>query len=81
MIISLRAKQGKDIRIVIPTGLALNRITACILPAALKRRGLMLTRRQLLAILRALRECRKRNSGWKLIEAETADGEHVEITI
>ena len=81
MIISLREKQGKDVRLVIPTGLALNRLTAFILPAALKKQGFALTRSQLLTLLTVLRECRKRNRGWKLIEAETADGSYVEITL
>ena len=54
---------------------------AFILPAALKKRGFALTRSQLLTLLRVLRECRKRNRGWKLIEAETADGQRAEVSL
>ena len=81
MKIIVREHEGRSIHIALPTGLLLNRFTACILPGALEIKGITVTREQAVRIVQAIRECRKRNSNWKLVEIEEENGGYVEITL
>lgn len=81
MIISVKGKAGREFRIVVPTGLLLNRLTAHFIPGALEKRGIALTSDQMMKLIQTIRDCRRKNGKWKLLEAETADGDYVEILL
>lgn len=71
---------GKDrhtpIKLLLPTGLVLNRLIVRFIPMDTK-----LTRKQAVRLIRELKRCKKRFPGWKLVEVESADGENVEIKL
>ena len=81
MKIIIRQTDGPPIQIVLPTGLVLNRATALLMPAALRKRGVELTKDQALRMVQCIRTCRCRYPGWKLVEIESAGGEYVEIIL
>jgi len=81
MKIDVTDERGKHIYIAVPTGLLLNRLTAGGIARGASKQGISLTRSQTIRLIQALRTCRRQNKGWKLIEAESANGERVEITI
>lgn len=81
MKIDVTGGNGRHICITVPTGLVLNRLTAGVLANGASKQGVSLTRAQLIALICALRECRRRHTDWKIVEVESADGKRVEITL
>ena len=76
---------GKDrhapIKLLFPTGLVFNRLTVHFMPRALKDSEVKITRRQAMRLIKELRRCKKRFPGWKIVEVDSADGEHVEVKL
>lgn len=64
-----------------PTGLVLNRFTACFVPLALKDSEVTVTRAQAVRFIKELKRCKKQFPDWKLVEVQSADGEHIIITL
>lgn len=81
MKIIVHEAEGKEFRIVLPTGLVLNRLTALILPGLLEIKGVCITREQTVKMIQAIRTCRKNHPGWKLAEVCSRDGSFVEISL
>lgn len=81
MKIIVDSSSHKNIRITLPTGLILNRFTALIAAKNAQQNGATLTYEQAFGFISALKEFKRMNSGWKLIEVESADGHHVEIIL
>ena len=79
MRIVVKNKGEKDIRLILPTGLVFNPVTALLLPAAAKNHGVRITTRQAMAFVKALHDCKHRFPNWVMVEAEDADGGKVEI--
>ena len=73
--------KGKPIKIVLPTGMLLNRLTASMAPGMLEKKGIIITREQALRLAQAFRSCRRHHPGWKLVEIDSSDGEHIEISL
>ena len=69
------------IKLLFPTGLVLNSFTACFVPLALKDGEVTVTRTQAVRFIKELKRCKKRFPHWKLVEVQSADGEHIEITL
>ena len=65
------------IKLLLPTGLVLNRLTLHFLPMG----DTKITRKQAVRLIRELKRCKKRFPGWKIVEVESADGEQVEIKL
>ena len=61
------------IKLRFPTPLALKALS--------KKGGMILTRKQAVMFAGELRRFKKRHKDWKLIEATSADGKQVEITL
>lgn len=72
---------GKQIKIVLPTGMLLNRLTASMLPDLLEKKGIAITREQAVRLVQAIRSCRRHHPDWKLAEIDSSNGEHIEITL
>ena len=77
---------GTNIRIRIPTGLFLNRITALILSKVLNTvpgipDDIKLSKEQAYLFLKIIKEFKKTHPGWKLVEVHSAEDDVVEITI
>lgn len=65
----------------LPSGLALNPVTAMFLPGIMKQNGVTLTRKQALTMVRAINRYRRRHPDWKLVEVKSSGGAYVEIVI
>lgn len=81
MKIIVTSSSHKNIRITLPTGLILNRLTARIVSKNAQQNGATLTYEQACGFISALKDFKRMNSGWKLIEVESAHGHHVEIIL
>ena len=79
IIVSSPGSKRIDLRL--PSGLALNPVTAMFLPGAMKQNGVEITRKQALAMVRAINQYRRAHPDWKLVEVEGIGGEYVEIVI
>ncbi|MBP3569268.1 MAG: hypothetical protein J6K04_08910 [Lachnospiraceae bacterium] len=79
VIVQENTGEHHDIRI--PTGLALNRATIGIISKVCEKNGVNISKKQLLVLLKALRDYKRDHPHWKLVEVEEADGEHVEIIL
>lgn len=81
MKIIVETPNSRNIRISLPIGLILNRLTARIVSKTAQQNGATLTYEQACGFISALKNFKRMNSGWKLIEVDSADGHHVEITL
>ncbi|MBO5252358.1 MAG: hypothetical protein J6C51_00255 [Clostridia bacterium] len=72
---------NKDIRLTIPTGLVLNRLTAAIAPCCLQNCGVNITGKQAAAFIRELNRFRRAHPEWVLVEVQSADGEYVKVKL
>lgn len=66
-------------RLMISTGLLLNRWVGGLMQKQLNQKGLALTRAQTKALVKASRACKAQLKNWKLLEITSADGEMIEI--
>lgn len=81
MKILVKEHGGLSIRLVFPSGLVLNSISASFLPKYLEEQGVHITRAQALMFIKELNRFRKRHKDWKLVEVQDADGDIVEIRL
>lgn len=74
-----------NIKIIFPTCLVLNRLAALAAPKIfnrkLKQHGMELTSAQAVKLIKTLKRFRRRHKNWKLVEVNSADGEHIEIRL
>ena len=70
-----------SIKLLFPTGLLLNRFTACFAPMVLKNEDIPITSKQAVKLIKELRRCKKRFPDWKIVEVRSADGEFIEIKL
>ena len=81
MRVYIKESTGKQHDIKIPTGLALNRVTAGIISNACQKNGINISKKQILELMKAFKCFKKHHLSWKLLEVYDADGEHVEIIV
>lgn len=81
MKILVKEHGGHTIRLVFPSGLVLNSLSARFLPKYLEEQGIHITREQALMFIKELNRFRKSHRDWKLVEVQDADGEIVEIRL
>lgn len=72
---------GHGINLRLPTGLLLNSLTARIVCGFLNDKGVSIPHCQMNVLFREVERYRKKHPNWKLVEVDSADGEHVEIVI
>lgn len=73
--------EEKQIDINLPTILLLNRVSVNIICKILKEHNVYVDKKNLIKILKLCRKYKKKNSSFVLLEVDSADGEHIEITI
>ena len=71
----------KGIRLHFPTVLGLNPIAALFLPKIFRQNGTAITRKQALAMVRAINRYRRSHPAWKLVEVRSTNGNHVDIVL
>lgn len=81
MKIIVNRETGHGINLRLPTGLLLNGLTAKIVCGFLNDNGVSIPPCQMNVLFRELEHYRKKHPDWKLVEVNSADGEHVEIVI
>ena len=81
MIVRIRAKDGPNFFIPLPTGLFLNRLTAPIAARAAAEGGVTVTADQLVRLFDTIRDCKRRFPGWVITEVESAEGDYVFVKL
>ena len=81
MRIVVKAGENANIRLWVPTGLVLNRVTALFIPAILEKQGITVTAGQAAAFVRAIKDSRRRFKDWVLVEVKSVNGEEVCIKL
>lgn len=81
MKIVIKEAGERTIRISLPTGLLINRATALMLPAILKKKGIAISGEQAVRIVRCIRGCRRCRGDWKLLEIDGKNGDRVQISL
>lgn len=72
-------KNGRTIKLCVPTSLLLNRVTAVIAAKGARTHGVTFTGNQLHTFFRALRKFRREHPDWILVSVTDANGDQVEI--
>lgn len=80
MKIRIRSKET-NLTLRLPTGMVFNRVGIGMAYGFLKGKNMPLTNDQALIIAKGIRDFRRRNGPWKLVEVYSADEEQVEIWI
>lgn len=81
MRIVVKAAGGRDIKLLFPTGIMCNSVMAGFLPKMLKQNGVTITRKQAVAMVKALNDYRHSHRDWNLVEVESSGGEYIEIKL
>ena len=81
MKILVKEHGGHTIRLIFPSGLVLNSLSASFLPKYLEEQGIHITREHARVFIKELNRFRKRHKNWKLVEVQDADGDFVEIRL
>lgn len=80
MKIRIRSKET-NFTLWLPTGMVFNRVGIGLTFGFLKEKNIPLTKNQALIFAKGIREFRRLNGPWKLVEVYSADEEEVEIWI
>ena len=70
-----------NLNIPFPTGLMVNGLTARVACAALRKKGVPITQKQMAGLMMAWRRFRRHYPKWTLVEVESSSGEYVKITL
>ena len=81
MRIVVTSKDGRNIRLPIPSGLVLNRFAAGFAPKYLKECGINITKEQAVAFIKERNRYRRKHPEWVLVEVQSSDGEYVKIKL
>ena len=81
MKVIVKEGNGELHNIKVPTGLVFNRATVGFASKVCKEKGVDISGKQLLLLLKALRTYKKTHPDWKLIEVDEDGGDHIEIII
>ena len=73
--------KGRSIRLLFPTRLLLNNITAAIFASACKKKQVPISRAAINTMLRSILDYRKQHPDWVLVDVQSADGETVYIKL
>lgn len=81
MRVYIKEEGGHKMDIRIPTGLALNYVTAGIAAKVCQKNGVEITKSQMRVLVKTLKDYKKHHPDWKLAELQDGDGDCVEIKI
>lgn len=82
MKIIVQEQGNTKVNLHLPTGLLLNRFTACLAPRFMKEKNdLTITAGQAYRIMKALKDYRDAHPEWVLVEVHSANGDHVVIQL
>ena len=81
MRITVREGGGKNICLIFPTGLVLNRVTAAIGSVQLRKENISISAEQLHVLFRTIKDYKKAHRDWKMVEVQSSEGDMVEIVM
>lgn len=81
MKVFVKPASGRDIRILFPSLLVWNDVTAGLLSCFLKKEGVHVSAGQLRRLFRLLREYRWKHPAWTFAEVHCADGTHIMVKL
>lgn len=81
MKITITGTERRDMIIPIPSAIALNPVTALLMPGIMKQNGVSMSYAQAVTFIRAINEYRRRHPEWVLVEVIENDGSKIEIRI
>lgn len=81
MRIIINDENDANMRLRLPTGLVLNPVSALFLRCMLKKKGIAVSRRLAIIFVKSLRDYKREHPEWRLVEMESAAGEHLQIML
>ena len=81
MIVKVRAKDGPNLTIPIPTGLLCNRLTAGFSAKMMEQNGMHATPEQMVRFFRAVRQYKRKHPDWVMVEVESSTGDYVFVKL
>lgn len=81
MRIIVKAKNGPNFRLLLPTALILNRFTAGWVCKSMDSNGMHLSKEQAVAFLGELKRYRRKHRDWVLVEVRSAGGDYVKVKL
>ncbi len=81
MKIAVKSSNGRNISFLIPSRMVLNWFTAGMIVKALEDKKVDLNKAQARCLVEALHQYRKTHKEWVLVQAHSADGDHVLIKL
>lgn len=79
MKLDIKHHESRNIQLYIPTSLLLNPVSIFLLRKAAAHKGIEISQRQARALAKTWKQCRKSIQNWKLLEAESSEGDFIEI--
>ncbi len=79
MHIIIKEHDKKQLRLHLPSGLVINRLSAGFLSASLKKKGIDVSGKQMHILLQEIKKYKSAHPEWKLVEVYGQSGEFVEI--
>ena len=81
MIVKVRAKDGPNLTIPIPTGLLCNRLTAGFSAKMMEQNGMHATPEQMVRFFRGVRQYKRKHPDWVMVEVESSTGDYVYVKL
>ena len=81
MIVKVRAKDGPNLTIPIPTGLLCNRLTAGFSAKMMEQNGVHATPEQMVRFFRTARQYKRKHPDWVMVEVESSTGDYVFVKL
>ena len=81
MIVKVRAKDGPNLTIPIPTSLLCSRLTAGFSAKIMEQNGVHATPEQMIRFFRTARQYKRKHPDWVMVEVETSTGDYVYVKL
>ena len=81
MIVKVRAEDGPNLTIPIPTSLLCNRLTAGFSAKVMEQNGVHATPEQMVRFFRAIRQYKRKHPDWVMVEVESSTGDYVYVKL
>ena len=81
MIVKVRAKDGPNLTIPIPTSQLCNRLTAGFSAKMMEQNGVHATPEQMIRFFRTARQYKRKHPDWVMVEVETSTGDYVFVKL
>ena len=79
MIVKVRATDGPNLTIPIPTRLFCNRLTAGFAATTMAQNGITATPRQMMTLFRTIRRYKRKHPDWVMVEVQSSNGDYVYV--